>query len=194
MCCANKTVYLIYSIQIKLIIPRFIQQQHLIHTNLLPGGSFSFSLLFSVCLSVRLLSWGGRLLFICCRLHTFFLLVQVTFTLACTFERDGGRLKITRRWGRRPRVNLEEGLPLLDGMLLEHSTQFIDVDKCFRAVGLSASQTSSQSVPQLHWWQEVRAGLWVLCLEEGQDLRAVLCEGPAVLHKLEGRKQKKRMR
>lgn len=47
-------------------------------------------------------------------------------------------------------VNLEEGLPLLDGMLLEHSTQFTDVDKCFGAVGLSASQTSSQSVPQLH--------------------------------------------
>ncbi len=75
-------------------------------------------------------------------------------------------------------------------MLLEYSAQFIDVDKSFGTVGLSASQTSSQGVPELHGWQIVGGGLGMLGLEEGQDLGAVLCESWAVLHKLGGgRKQ-----
>lgn len=72
-------------------------------------------------------------------------------------------------------------------MLPEYSAQFIDVDKCFGAVGLNTGQTSSQSVPELHGRQIVGGGFGMLGLEKGQHLRAVLGERRAVLHKLKGR-------
>lgn len=73
-------------------------------------------------------------------------------------------------------------------MLPQHRAQFIDVDKGFSTVGLSASQTSSQGVSELHGGQELGAGLGVFRCEEGQDLGAVPGDRRAVLHKLEIRK------
>lgn len=181
--------------------PKTIQSYLLVfNTNLFPGCSLCLFLcllfLFVALLLALLQPWGGWLLILCCRFHPVLLLFHLNFRLVFTFECNRGRRCRAWCWGTRPRLNFGDDLPLLGCMLLQHSAQFIDVDKGFGTVCLGTSQTVSQGVPELHGWQILRGGLGVLRLEEGQDLGTVLGESWAVLHKLwrwkkENRKEEK---
>lgn len=77
------------------------------------------------------------------------------------------------------------GAPFPSRVLFKNGAEFVNVDKGFSCVCLGPCEAATQSVSELHRWQEGRQGLRVSVLQVGHDLRMILRVFGAMFHKLD---------